>query len=143
MISEETAIKMESQQKEEGEAFLLHRDRNRRQYTGARNHSHVSLNSRFALQQKWHPDSGSSLGARSTPQDDQRGFGSPQQQTHFTPNQRSGVSNSYTPRYRNRGPERPRSNKCNLCGLSGHFERECKLRSILDRMKDFEHRLLK
>ena len=29
-----------------------------------------------------------------------------------------------------------------LYGLDGHFERECDLRSILDRIKDYEHRLL-
>jgi hypothetical protein len=142
LISEETAIKMENQQKEEGEAFLLHRDRSRRQYTGARNHSQVSSNSRFAPQHKWRPDLGSSLGARSAPQNDQRGFNSLRQQTYSAPNQRGGASNSFTPRYRSKGPERPRSDKCNLCGMSGHFERECELRSILDWMKDFEHRLL-
>lgn len=42
---------------------------------------------------------------------------------------------AYQPRYKARGPEKPRNEKCNFCGLDGHFERECDLCSILDRMK--------
>lgn len=144
LISEETAIKMEHQQKEEGEALLLHRDRGRRQPYGAtqRNFSPTPSNSRFATHNKWRTDSSHSPGIRSGHQDDQRGFGSSRQQTHFTPNQLGVTPNSYSPRFRSKGPERPRSDTCNFCGLSGHFERECDLRSILDRMKDYEHRLL-
>ena len=144
LIAEETALKMESQ-KEEGEAFLLHHDRSRRQHSGPRNYSPAnsqSSNSIFTPQRNWRSDSGSSLGVRSAPQDDQRGFNSSRQQTYPATNPRGGAPNSYTPKYCSKGPERPRSDKCNLCGLNGHFERECELRSILDRMKDFEHRLL-
>ena len=49
---------------------------------------------------------------------------------------------TYQPKFRARGPERPRDSKCNFCGMDGHFERECDLKFILDRIKDYEHRLL-
>jgi hypothetical protein len=35
-----------------------------------------------------------------------------------------------------------RNTHCNFCGIEGHFERECDLRSILDRIEDYEHNLL-
>ena len=147
LIAEETALKMESQ-KEEGEAFMLHRDRSRRQNSGPRNYSPAnsqSTNSRFTPQRNWRPDLGSSQGMRSAPQDDQRNWSTRDSSRHqiYSPtNPRGGAPNSYTPKYRSKGPERPRSDKCNLCGLSGHFERECELRSILDKMKDYEHRMM-
>ena len=47
---------------------------------------------------------------------------------------------AYQPRFRARGPERPRNSHCNYYGEEGHFERECDLRSILDRIKDYEHK---
>ena len=49
----------------------------------------------------------------------------------------------YQPRYKTRSSDRPRSNQCNFCGIEGHFESECDLKSILDRIKDYEHRLLR
>lgn len=46
------------------------------------------------------------------------------------------------PRYRSRVNDRQRSTLCHLCGADGHFKKECDdLRSILDRIKDYEHRL--
>ena len=78
------------------------------------------------------------------------GFSSPRQQhpgrsfgtRPIESSPRTSSPTGYQPRFRAKGPEKPRGDKCNFCGLDGHFERECDLRSMLDRMKDFEHRLL-
>ena len=142
LISEETALKMENQ-KEDGEALFVHRDRNRRPQFGSAprpHHPQSQNNSRSAQSSRWRSDSGGFSGTRSFSQEDQ---GSPSRppQPLATSNQRSATSTQFQPRYRNRGPERPRNGKCNFCGLVGHFERECDLRSILDRLKDYEHRL--
>ena len=67
-------------------------------------------------------------------------------QTHPTvPTATQGRSQqtTYQPRFKPRGPDKPRNDRCNFCGLDGHLERECDLRSILDRRKDYEHKLLK
>ena len=144
LISEETSIKMETQQLEEGEAFILRRDRNsgRRPPPPARN-GQFSSNPRQYRRQPHSagpstpkvfasPDSG----GVSTPR-------SPNQNPHFDSTYK-GTSNvaTYQPRFRSRATDRQRSSQCNFCGMDGHFERECDLRSILDRIKEYEHRLL-
>ena len=48
----------------------------------------------------------------------------------------------YHPRFKSRISDRNRNAQCNFCGIEGHFKRECDLRSILDIIKDYEHRLL-
>lgn len=48
---------------------------------------------------------------------------------------------TYQPRFRARGTDRLRSSQCNFCGIEGYFARECDLKAILDRVKDYEHRL--
>lgn len=146
LISEETSIKMETQQQEEGEALLLQRDRNagRRTLPGAR-YNNFSPN-RY---HRRYPDSGGQHAQRtstlsnSTPPGGSSGF-RPQGQIPFFEQTQRNVTNTgtYQPRFRTRGSDRPRSSQCNFCGIEGHFERECDLKSILDRIKDYEHRLL-
>ena len=144
LISEETTLKIESQQKEDGEALSIHRDRNRRPQIGSRNYSQPPHNARSAPNGRWHTESSTFSGNKSFNHEDQGGSSATRyHQSQPAVNQRNATLTQYQPRYsRNRGPERPRSEKCNFCGLIGHFERECDLRSILDRMKDYEHRLL-
>ena len=140
MISEETSIKTENQQKEYGEAFFLHRDWSKRPQSAPRpNYFSAPQNPRFTQNNRWRTYSGGFSGSRSLNQVDRGGFATPKhqgQQAHYVANQRSTTPTSYQPRYRSRGPNRPRSDRCNFCGLNGHFERECDLRFILDRMKD-------
>ena len=64
------------------------------------------------------------------------------QTPHFDVTPRSSSTSAYKPRYKSRGLDRQRNNLCNFCGMEGHFERECDLRSILDMIKDYEHRIL-
>ena len=49
---------------------------------------------------------------------------------------------TYQPRFKSRGPDRSHNSQCNFCNMDGHFERECDLKSAIDRIKDYEHRLL-
>ena len=141
LISEETALKMENQLKEEGEALFVHRDRNRRP-PPAHRYSQTPQNQRFAPSGRWRSNpSGSSMG-KPHHQEEQGNSTLSRHQAQPAANSRNAASTQYQPRYRSRGPDRPRNDKCNFCGLPGHYERECDLRSILDKMKDYEHRLL-
>ena len=147
LISEETAIKIENQDKDEGEAFFLHRQR--RPQSNASRHQHVSAPQRHSYGYRRHPESGGSqypdpapIGGSRYPAPESGGtisrFG------HFSGHPGSTQarnSQAQQIRFRPRGPERPRNENCNYCGLDGHFERECDLKSILDRMKEYEHRL--
>lgn len=99
LISEETAIKMENQQKEDGEAFFLHRDRNKRPQSVSR-HSHFSAtqNPRFSHNNRWRTDSGGFSGSRPSNQEEQGGFSTPRLQSHFTHSgatQRNGTPTMY------------------------------------------------
>ena len=142
LISEETARKVENQTREDGEALFSHLDRSRRSqqtrhYQGPRNnysHRHPS-------------DSGGPSAGRSSTEIGAHSsrFTQVHKNSSTAPKNTSlssNPSNGYQPKYRPRGPEKPRGDRCNFCGLDGHFERECDLRSILDRMKDYENRLL-
>jgi len=145
LISEETSIKLENQQKDDGEAFFSHHDRVRRPQPNARYHqSPNSQLQRHSYGYRRLPNSGgSSTGRSSTPAE--TGAFAPRYQhphKHFVASPRNNTQSAYQPKYRPRGPEKPRNDRCNFCGLDGHFERECDLRSIIDRMKDYEHRLL-
>ena len=144
LISEETSIKLETQQLEEGEAFFLRRDRNtgRRPPPPARNGQFASNPRSYRRQ----PDSAGSSTPKVYASPDSGGVSAPR-----SPNRNSnfdstykGTSNAatYQPRFRSRATDRQRSSQCNFCGIDGHFERECDLRSLLDRIKDYEHRLL-
>jgi transposase InsO family protein len=160
LISEETSIKMENLQKENGEAFFSYQDQHRRpQSTPKYNHFTTSQHPsrrfadpsrHFADPSRRFADSGGFSTNRS-PSQAEAGGSSTTRYQHQTPTpkfqhsgstQRSSTQPIYQPRYRTRGPDKPRNDKCNFCGLEGHFERECDVRSILDRMKDYEHRLL-
>ena len=143
LLSEETALKMENQEKEDGEALFMHRDRNRRPPSGMRSHHPPTpQGSRFSSNGRWRSESSNSSAIRPFNQEDQGGSSSRHLQTQPAANSRNASSAQYQPRFRSRGPNRPRNDKCNFCGLPGLYERECDLRSILDRMKDYEHRLL-
>ena len=65
-----------------------------------------------------------------------------QHQKHPGPTQRNNPQTHYQSRFRQRGPGLPRSDKCNFCGQDGHFERECDIHSILDRLRDYDNRML-
>ena len=149
LISEETAIKMECQEKEEGEALFLHRPRrpqsNFRNGGGYRQSGSSSTPQRhFDGGYRRHPESGGSR-----PQDlmsslpEPGGMPTPKYSPHHRYHNpiQSRTAPTQQPRFRPRGPETPRSDKCNYCGLDGHYERECDLKSILDRMREYEQRL--
>ena len=123
LISEETALKMESQLKEEGEAIFVHRDRNRRPPSAPR-YPQTPQNQRFTPNSRWRSESGASSGTRPYNQEEQGGSSlSRQHQPQQAVNPRSTTSTQYQPRYRSRGPDRPRNDKCNFCGLRSLRER--------------------
>ena len=140
LISEETSIKMETQQQEEGEAFFLHRSAGRRPQQGTR-HGQFAAPYRFQRRQI---DTGGPSAYKTPNSAASGGFMAPRYQSsnaNFDQTNRSSTG-IYQPRFRARGTDRPRSSQCNFCGIEGHFERECDLKAILDRVKDYEHRLL-
>lgn len=125
---------MENEQKEDSEALFAHRDRNKRpQFIPRFHNSPTAQNPRFVPNGRWRSNVGTQSANRPFNQESQGGSTSR--------HQRSSSSTQYQPRYQNRGPDRPRNDKCDFCGPP-ECERECDLRSILDRMKDYEHRLL-
>ena len=132
LISEETAIRIETQAHDDSEAFFSHHDRSRRSQPPRFNHPPRHYGYQRSTDLGGRPVA--EAGARSS-----RHQPPPQSQTTAP---RTSLQPAYQPKYRPRGPEKPRNNKCNFCGLDGHFERECDLRSILDRMKDYESRLM-
>lgn len=152
LISEETSIKLEKQQQDEGEVFFSQQDRFKRSHPSHRGTSFpTTVNSRRfgSFENTRRPgDFGRSSNSRSNYQTDSGGFNSSRhhpgssltRSSESSP--RTNSPTHYQPRYRTKGPEKPRGDKCHFCGLDGHFERECDIRSMLDRMKDFEHRLL-
>ena len=142
LISEETAIRMETQQKEEGEALFLHQDRTRRPQFPPR-FGHSSSNPRHHYNNRRHNESG----GMTTPKYPHHTAATRYSQhtaaaTHSGAAQQGRSSTVPQNRYRSKEPDRQRGDRCNFCGLNGHFERECDLRSILDRIKDYEQRLL-
>ena len=143
LISEETSMKMESQSQEDGEAFILHQDRTARRFQSASNYGQLSTNAR---QHRRYNSGGPSTHRFSTVADSGGAsiYRPPNQNVHLDSTSRNiNTTPNYQPRYRSRGSDhRQRSTQCNFCGMEGHFERECDLRSILDRIKDYEHRLL-
>jgi hypothetical protein len=147
LISEETAIKLEEQQKDDGEALFLHQNR-RPQPNQRFNHFRPPQNVRHTHTHRRYTDSGGPSNLRSPSFTDSGGHHATRyasqhshHQVHPTGQGRSQQT-TYQPRFKPRGPDKPRNDRCNFCGLDGHFERECDLRSILDRMKDYEHKLL-
>ena len=146
LISEETSIRMENQHKEEGEAIFSHHDRFRKtpnqRYASSSAAPHT--NGSYFNKSRRPSDSGGASAPRFQHSSENSGptalrYSQPSRYNNSSYSQ-SRVNNQ--PRYRPRGPERPRNAKCNFCSLEGHFERECDLRSILDQMKDYEHRLM-
>lgn len=135
---------METQHQEDGEAYFLRRYWNsgRRSQLAVRN-NYFPLNPRH---HRRHTDSKGPSAQRFFASTDSGGVSAPrpQNQTPYLDPTQKGTNNAtaYQPPYRSRVPDRQRSNQCNLCGIEGHFERVCDLRSILDRIKDHEHRLL-
>ena len=148
LISEETAIKMEDQQKDDGEALFLHQNR-RPQPNQRFNHFRPPQNVRHTQAHRRYADSGGPSNLRSPNFTDSGGRHATRytsqhshHQTHPTATQCRSQQTIFQPRFKPRGPDKPRNDRCNFCGLDGHFKRECDLRSILDRMKDYEHKLL-
>ena len=138
LISEETALKMEARQQEEGEALFLHRNTGRRPQQNARQ-GQSTAPYRFQRRQ---PDIGGPSAYKPPNAAAPGGFSTPRYQNSnysFDQSNRDSTG-TYQPRFRARGPERPRSNQCNFCREEGHFERECDLKAILDKVKDYEHR---
>ena len=151
LISEETSIKMETQQQEDGEAFFLRRDRNngRRPPFVARNNfapSNPRQQRDVPGQYRRHPDAAGSSTQKYHHPPDSGGVLAPRTQ-HQNPsfdstNKGTNNANTTQPRFRARVNDRQRSTLCHFCGAEGHFEKECDdLRSVLDRIKDYEHRL--
>lgn len=152
LISEETSIKLENQHRDDGEALFSHHDRPRRSAPNGRYRHPNSQRSNFrrpsdsgAPPQAKYPAfpefGGSSYGKT---QAEAGGPASKLQHTNlpFGSTQRNINQGSYQPKFRPRGPDKPRGERCNFCNLEGHFERECDLRAILDRMKAYESSLL-
>ena len=82
-------------------------------------------------------------GYRATASTELGSFSTPKTQSNNDAAQRgAGNTSTYHPRFKSRISDRNRNAQCNFCGIEGYFERECDLRSILDRIKDYEHRLL-
>lgn len=143
LILEETSIKMESQHQEDGEAFFLHRDRSSgRRFQPVSQHSQFTSTVNHMIHRR-NTDSGE-FSAQRSPQSSASGgsfVSRPQNQnTNFEVT--TTIIAPYQPRYKPRGPDQQRNNLCNYGGMNGHFERECDLRSILDKIKDYKHRLL-
>ena len=156
LISEETSIKMEQHHKEEGEAFFSHFDRPRRpQQTTRHGNFPASSQGRNTYHNRRFtdaggpstnrfPDSGGPSTTRfpnHTENNGPNGSKYPPQK-HPGSMQRNNTQANYQPRFRQRGPGMPRGDKCNFCGEDGHFERECDIRSILDRLRDYDNRML-
>ena len=156
LISEETSIKMEGLHTEDGEALLLHQNRNsgRRFQTTLRYNNQPAGNQRndgnhrndgHHRNQRRGPDSGGSSMQRTPPPAASGGsFGPRSHGQHSNKDGNNNNSASYQPRSANyttsyqRGPRGP---LCNYCGETGHFEVGCDLmRSILDRIKNYELR---
>lgn len=56
---------------------------------------------------------------------------------------RTASFTSHTPRFKLRVPEKPKAEiTCNLRGIEGHIERECDTKGIIDKMDDWETRVL-
>ena len=158
LISEETSLNLESQHKEDAEAFFSHHDRSRRPQNAPRYHPPGAQSARSSYYGRRLPDTGGHPNSRPSNFSDGGGQNSsrfpnpshpggvnivrPPQSRYLVSTPTGAAQQSYQPRYRPRGSERPRADKCNFCNLAGHFERECNLRSILDRMKDYEQELL-
>ena len=156
LISEETSIKLENQTRDDGEALFSHHDRPRRPAPNGRYRHPNSLRSTSNFRRS--PDSGAPSQAKyplfsesggslhgKTQQHAEAGVPVPKSQHDNPPfgsSQRNSNPGSYQSKFRPRGPDKPRSEKCNFCNLAGHFERECDLRAILDRMKVYETSLL-
>lgn len=77
LISEETALKMENEQKEDSEALFVHRDRNKRPQTVSRSHNlPTAQNSRFTSNGRWRSESGTHSVNRPFNQENQGGSSS-------------------------------------------------------------------
>lgn len=131
LISEETSIKMESQHQEDGEALFLHRDRSLgRRFQPVSQHSQFTSTANHRIHRR-NIDSGGFSAQRSPLSSASGGsfVSRPRNQnTNFEVT--TTITAPYQPRYKPRGPDRQRNNLCNYCGMNGHFERECDLRSI-------------
>ena len=148
LISEETAINMENQQKEDCDVLLSYHEHSRQQPPTRYQHPHNSSPRPSYNHRRFSDQGGSSAGRFPEPGrlSTDSGFQPPrpQQGNKYPASSPRNTSSqpSYQPKYQSKGLEKPRGEKCNFCGIEGHFERECDLRSILDRMKDYENRLM-
>ena len=144
---------MEHQSQEDGEALLLHRPARRLHGAAALKFGNVATSSKPHRRQNFggtstprfssSSDSGGASGYRAIVSTEPRSSSTPKTQSNSdTAQGGAGNGPTYNPLFKSRNPNRNRNAQCNFCGIEGHFERECDLRSILDRIKDYEHRLL-
>ena len=126
LISEETFIKMERQEHEEGEALFIHRNNAKRPQHGTR-FGHPAPNNRNQPRRQF--DNGGAFNPRFPSSASQGGSSTSRSQRSATSFERgTNSAASYQPRFKPRGFERPRNSQCNFCGADGHFERECDLK---------------
>ena len=143
LLSEETFMKMEREQQEEGEALYVHRNNSRRPTPNNRFGNSASNNRHLPRRQF---DTGGTSNSRFLNSTAQGGSSTPRSQGLNAGFDHTGrgtnSASSYQPRFKPRGSKRPRSSQCNFCKAEGHFERECDLKAIIDRIKDYEHRVV-
>ena len=111
LIYEETSIKMENQQKEDGETFFLHRNR-RPQPNLKHGHFPTSQNSRYPHIHRRYTDSGGSSVSRTSTLAYSGGFPASRfsnQSTHFGSTHGRNSHTTHQPRFRSRGPDKPRN----------------------------------
>jgi hypothetical protein len=102
LISEETSIKLESQQKEDGEAFFSNYDRLRRPQNTSRYHPPAAQHTRNPYYGRRFPDSGGSSMTRFPNPSETGGSTTPrfqQQQKYPRSTQRGTTQANYQPRY--------------------------------------------
>ena len=112
LISEETSIMLETQQKEDGEVFFLHRDRPRRpQPTSRYGHPPTALNSRHYSTNRRYIDSEGSSALRYLNQ--------VTTSTHLRVTEKGNTPATYQPHYRSKGPNKQRSNCATSAASTG------------------------
>lgn len=130
LLSEEITIGLVSEEKS-GEALVVQRDRTRR----VPSRQSVGNNSNF----QGYANTGF---RRQIPV---RNYSNSFPSNGLAPSSGSGNSpagTSYQPRFRQRGPTRPRPHiVCDFCLGEGHLDRECDIKALIDQMRDMDHRL--
>lgn len=131
LLSEEITIGLVNEDRT-GEALAVHRDRNRR----------IPYRSGTSGQTSFTGYAGNTNRPNSTPT---RGYTNSYSGSTSGPGERSTQvhtsGTSYQPRFKPRGPVRPRANiVCAFCLCEGHLDRECEIKALVDQLRDMEHR---